>query len=70
MDYEKIKISDQEKYLAFTPLELLEIKTMTDEIMASSEIEGKKLNRIEVENSVMRKILFRSKRQKGLYDEK
>jgi Fic family protein len=59
-------ISQKEKELAFSPKELFEIEAMTNEIIASSAIEGEVLDRIDVENSVMRGILAREKNSKKM----
>lgn len=55
----KIILSEKDKHFIFTPLELIEIETMTNEIMASSTMEGEELDRIDVENSIMKMILNR-----------
>ena len=59
MSVKKIILSEQDKHFIFTPLELIEIEIMTKEIMASSAIEGEELDKIDVENSIMKMILNR-----------
>ena len=59
MAKKKFKLSERDKYLIFTPSELVEIEIGANEIMASSAIEGEELDRADVEISIMKQILNR-----------
>ncbi len=59
MPAKKIIVTEKDKHFIFTPSELVEIEIRTNEIIASSAIEGEELDRIDVENSIMKEILSR-----------
>jgi len=59
MPVKKIILSEKDKHLIFTPTELMEIEIRANEIISSSAIEGEELDRVDVENSIMKEILSR-----------